>query len=151
MESIVEKIIPTVGLGAATEYDIPIETVTVVEMDLTTENECSEDTEDIPECAAAVQSSSVRESQNNCVLSQRSPSLLAQTNIYTLHPERQLSSRIISFEETNNEYEDPELDKVYRKYILDNSLQQNAGDRSNSFDEFSIDKYCTVFLIIQLE
>ena len=144
MESIVEQIIPTVGLGAATEYDIPIETVAVEdeEMDLTTKDECIEDNEDIPECAA-VQSSSVRESQNNCVLSQRSPYLLAQRNIYTLNWQRQLSIRTLSFEETNNEYDDPELDKVYRKYILENSNSlQNTGDKSNSFDEFSIDKYC---------
>ena len=90
MESIVEKIIPTVGLGTgtATEYDIPIETVDLVEMDLTAKNECIEESnEDIPECAAT-QSSSVRESQNNCVLSQSSEVtllLLTPTNIYTLN------------------------------------------------------------------
>ena len=74
MESIVEKIIPTVGLGmgTASEYEIPIETVETVERDLITKNECIEDNEDIPECAAATQSSSLRESQNNCVSSQSS-------------------------------------------------------------------------------
>ena len=72
MESIVEQIIPTVGLGAATDYDIPlekvvIETVAEMEIELTTKNDCIEDNENIPECAD-VQSPSVRESQNNCLL-----------------------------------------------------------------------------------
>ena len=70
MESIVEKIIPTVGLGIATEYDIPLAKVVIeteTEMELTTQNECIEDNdEDIPECAE-VQSPSARESQNNCL------------------------------------------------------------------------------------
>merc|ERR1711971_347094 len=93
-----------------TEYDIPIETVETVEMDLTTKNKCIEDNEDIAECAA-IQSSSV------------------------------------SFEETHNEYDDPELEKVYRKYITDNSnsLQPNTEEQSNSFDELSIDKDSAYF------
>ena len=55
MESIVEKIIPTV--------DIPTETVEMLETDLTTATECNEDNEDIPECVAVQSLSvSVRES-----------------------------------------------------------------------------------------
>ena len=79
-----EKIIPTVGLGTATEYDIPldkVETEAVVEMDLTTKIACLDDNENIPESAAA-QSSSARESQCNCLLRQRSPYQLSSKNVY---------------------------------------------------------------------
>ena len=58
MESIVEKIITTVGNGTSTEYDIPTEKVEMLETDLTTVTECNEDNEDIPE-SVAVQSLSV--------------------------------------------------------------------------------------------
>ena len=67
--------------------------------------------------------------------------------IFKLYTQTIISIRPLSFEESNNEYYDPELDKVYRKYIKDNSNplteqgQQNTGDKSNSFDELSIDKY----------
>ena len=64
MESIVEKIIPTVGLGSATEYDIPSETVEMLETD------CNEDNEDIPE-STAVESQSARESFRIIVCSVR--------------------------------------------------------------------------------
>lgn len=87
MESIVEKIIPTVGLGTATEYDIPldkVETEAVVEMDLTTKIACLDDNENIPE-SAALQSSSARESQCNCLLRQRSPYQLSSKNVYTFN------------------------------------------------------------------
>ena len=63
MESIVEQILPTVGRGVRTDYEIPIEKV---EEKKTTEIEGNEDIEDIPE--AAEQSPSARESLNNCLM-----------------------------------------------------------------------------------
>ena len=93
MESIVEKIIPTVGLGTATEYDIPldkVETETVVDMDLTTKIACLDDNENIPE-SAALQSSSARESQCNCLLRQRSPYQLSSKNILTLNSDNYIN------------------------------------------------------------
>ena len=60
MESIVEQILPTVGCGVRTDYEIPIEKV---EEKKTTEIEGNED---IPE--AAEQSPSARESLNNCLV-----------------------------------------------------------------------------------
>ena len=140
MESIVEQIIPGLGLGTATDYDIPTETVEleVVEMDLTTENDCRAEIAD--NACEAVQSSSARESRNNCVLSQRSPYCLRQMFILYIHWGTIISVRTPSFEDSSNEYDDPELDKVYRKYISDHSNSLNSGDKSNSFDEFSIDK-----------
>ena len=144
MESIVEQIIPGLGLGTATNYDIPTETVEleVVEMDLTTENDCRAEIAD--NGCAAVQSSSARESRNNCVLSQtvRGHLIVSDKCLYFtyIHWGTIISIWTLSFEESSNEYDDPELAKVYRKYISDHSNSLNSGDNSNSFDELSIDK-----------
>ena len=92
MESIVEQIIPGLGLGTATDYDIPTETVEleVVEMDLTTENDCRAEIAD--NGCAAVQSSSARESRNNCVLSQtvRGHLIVSDKCLYFTYTEGQL-------------------------------------------------------------